>query len=224
MAVAADDRRPRQRKTLLRPDNVDDALAAIVLIIIFDAEFTGVLGHLLDLQPAFRILDALGAVGGLDIVVDHGERLLRRADLAAGHPEPLESLRAGHFVNEVPVDIDEARAVGAGLDDVVVPDFIVKRAGLGHSMLPRPAGARQRRKGEFGGLFSRNDRWRKGPSLRPALAAPRLALLIKLRLRQSGAEHIIPKQRGHAEIALDLGIMVQSMAMLAAVKVAVVLE
>jgi hypothetical protein len=43
VAVAADDGRARQREALLRPDDVDDALALVVLVEILDAEFLGIL-------------------------------------------------------------------------------------------------------------------------------------------------------------------------------------
>src|SRR5271157_4475125 len=82
VAVAADDRRPRQGEALLRPDDVDDSLAGIELVVIFDAEFARVAGELLDLEAALGIGDAGPAVGRLDVVVDDGERPLRRAHLA----------------------------------------------------------------------------------------------------------------------------------------------
>ena len=62
-------------------------------------------------SAAFGIVDALGAVGGRHVVVDDGERLLRRAHLAAGHAQALEGLRARHLVHEMAVDIEEAGAV-----------------------------------------------------------------------------------------------------------------
>ena len=92
----------------------------------------GVLGQRLDLQRRFRIVDAVGAVGGRHVVVDDGERLLRRAHLAAGHAQALEGLRARHLVDEVAVDIEEAGAVRRLVHDVVVPDLVVEGAGLGH--------------------------------------------------------------------------------------------
>ena len=108
VAVAADDRRARQREALLGPDDVDDALARVELVVIFDAEFARVLGELLDLQAALGIGDAAAAVGGLDVVVDDGERLLRRAHLAPAHAQALEGLRARHLVHEMAVDVDAA--------------------------------------------------------------------------------------------------------------------
>ncbi len=53
MAVAADDRRARQREALFRPDDMDDPLAAILLVEIFDAEVLGIGGERLDLNAAF---------------------------------------------------------------------------------------------------------------------------------------------------------------------------
>ena len=61
------------------------------------------------------------------------------------HAQALERLRARHLVDEMAVDIDEARAA-RGLDDVVVPDLVVQRARLGHNLLRRPCGR------EFGGI------------------------------------------------------------------------
>ena len=97
---------------------------AIELVVIFDAELARVLGQLLDLLAALRIGDAASAVGRLDVVVDDGERLLRRAHLAAGHPQALERLRARHLVDEMAVDIDEAQ-VALGVEDMLVPDLVV---------------------------------------------------------------------------------------------------
>ena len=124
VAVAADDRGSGQREALLRPDDVHDALPRIELVVIFDAEFARILGQLLDLLAALRILDAAAAVGGLDVVVDDRQRLLWRAHLPPGQPQALEGLRARDLVNEVPVDIDEAQRAGR-LQDMLVPDLVV---------------------------------------------------------------------------------------------------
>ena len=124
VAVAADDCRARQREALLRPDDVDDALAPVELVVIFDPELAGVLGQFLDLRAAFGILDAAAAVGRLDVVVDDRERLPRRAHLAPGQAQALERLRARHLVDEVPVDIDE-REPALGLQDMLIPDLVV---------------------------------------------------------------------------------------------------
>ena len=75
VAVAAHDRRAGQGEALLRADDMDDALARVELVIIFDAEFLGVGGERLNLLAALGIGDAAAPVGRLDVVVDDGERL-----------------------------------------------------------------------------------------------------------------------------------------------------
>ena len=132
VAVAADERHARQRKALLRTDDVDDALALVELVEIFETEKLGVLGEVGDLRFAFRVGILLPPIGGRHVVVDDAQRLLRRAHLAAGQPQSLERLRARHLVHEMPVDIDETGPVGAFVDEMIVPDFIVEGARLGH--------------------------------------------------------------------------------------------
>ena len=93
VAVAADDGGAGQRKTLLGTDHVDDALALVELVVIFDAEFPRVLRHDPHLLDALRIRIGFRPVGGGDVVVDHGQRLFRRANLAPGGTQTLEGLR-----------------------------------------------------------------------------------------------------------------------------------
>jgi hypothetical protein len=52
-------------------------------------------------------------------------------DLAAGHAQALEGLRARHLVDEMAVDVEQARPVLLGLDEVVVPDLVVQSS-AGH--------------------------------------------------------------------------------------------
>ena len=41
-----------------------------------------------------------------------GDRQIRSADAAAGEPQPVERLRAGHLVDEVQVDVDQIGFAG----------------------------------------------------------------------------------------------------------------
>ncbi len=91
-------------------------------------------GQLLDLNAAFGIVDAMRAIGRRHIVIDDGERLLRRPHFAAGEPQPLEGLRARHFMNKMPVDIEKAGAVLLTIDHMVFEDLVVERLRLGHRL------------------------------------------------------------------------------------------
>ena len=134
VAVAADDGGAGEGEALLGPDHVHDTLAAVELVVIFDAEIARVLGERLDLERQLGIVDALGAVGGGHVVIDHGERLAGRAHLAPRHAQSLEGLRARDLVDEVAVDIKQAGAVRRLMHQVCVPDLVVEGAWLGHGL------------------------------------------------------------------------------------------
>ena len=130
--IAADDGGAGKREALLGADHVHDALAAVALMVILDAELAGVLGECRHLERGFGVVDAKGAVGGRHVVIDHGKRLLRRPHLAPGHAQALEGLRARHLMHEMAVDIEQAGAVRRLVHQMLVPDLVVQRAGFGH--------------------------------------------------------------------------------------------
>ena len=132
VAVAANDGRPRQGKPLFGTDHVHDALTDVAFIVVFDAELLGISGHGFDLGAAFLILDPVSPIRrGRDIVIDHGQRLVRRAHLTPGEAQTFEGLRARHFVHEVTVDIENAGAIRLAGHDVVIENLVVKRLGFG---------------------------------------------------------------------------------------------
>jgi hypothetical protein len=54
-------------------------------------------------------------------------------DLAAGLAQAFKGLRAGDFVHQVAVDVEDGGAVFFGVDDVLVPDLVVQ--GASHSVV-----------------------------------------------------------------------------------------
>ena len=131
VTVPADGRAPRQREPLLGPDDVHDSLPLVLHPEVPQAEVGDVRLHLQDLGPAGGLLDEgrdvhqRRAVGRGDVVVDRGQRAVRPADGAVGEAEPLEGLGGGHLVDEVAVDVEQAREAVV-LDDVVVPYLVVE--------------------------------------------------------------------------------------------------
>ena len=65
-------------------------------------------------------------------MVDDGERLFRMPDGSVGYPQALERLRARHFMDKMPVDVEQAGAVVLAVDDVVVEDLVVEGARCAH--------------------------------------------------------------------------------------------
>ena len=137
VAVPADQRGTGQREALLRTDDVDDALALVELIEIFEPEQLGVLGEIGDLRGALRVGIGRLAVRGRHVVIDHAQRLFRRPHLAAAQAQTFERLRARHLVHEMAVDIDEAGSVGLLIDQMVVPDLVVEGTRLAHGCTAR---------------------------------------------------------------------------------------
>mmetsp|Transcript_81659 Transcript_81659/g.227260 ORF Transcript_81659/g.227260 Transcript_81659/m.227260 type:complete len:337 (+) Transcript_81659:1421-2431(+) len=128
VAVAADDRHARQRGALLRADHVDDALALVAHLELRDAEAVAVGIERVDLQLGDRVCDALRAVGRRHVVIADGEVGAQAPDLAAGQVQAFEGLRAGHLVHEVAVDVEQRRAIGLGVHDMLVPELVVEGA------------------------------------------------------------------------------------------------
>ena len=138
VAVAADDRHAGLRDAELRPDDVDDALAVGAERVDRDPELVAVALERLDLDAAELVLDARrdGRAVGRRVVVGGRERAVGAADRAAGEPQPVERLRARHLVDEVQVDVQQARG-----HLVVDPDLLEqrRRAVIGDQLLRRPA-------------------------------------------------------------------------------------
>ncbi len=128
VAVAADDRRARQRQAQLGTDHVHNPLLPALDVVERDAKLTAVGPHRLDLLPRQRVAN-VELVVGRHVVIDRGEGQVRPPHPAARQPQPVKSLRARHFMNQVPVDVQERRLVGR-LHDVAIPDFLEQC--LGH--------------------------------------------------------------------------------------------
>jgi len=146
MAVAAHDRRAGQRETGFRPDDVDDALVDVGRADVAHAEFgrvalqRGKLLRALGVGDRNSLACGIEPRGGRQIVVWHREGQVGAADRAPGHAQRLEGLRAGHLVNQVAVDIQDAGAVFTALHFVGVPDLFVEGAGsAGHGGGAKPA-------------------------------------------------------------------------------------
>ncbi|MNE07032.1 hypothetical protein D3C80_996370 [compost metagenome] len=135
VAVAADDRRARQRQPLLRPDHVDDALVQAVQRNPGQAELDGVRLQLFDLQTAFGIENPGGPVHGRHIVVGYGQGLAGRMDADPAPAQALKGLGAGDFVNQVEVDVHQHVAAAEIGDVVPVVDLVQQGAGSGHRSL-----------------------------------------------------------------------------------------
>jgi hypothetical protein len=69
-----------QRKALFRTNDVNNALTFVELVIVLNTKLFGIGGKRVHLQLAFRIVDALTAISGGDIVIDYSKGEFRSAD------------------------------------------------------------------------------------------------------------------------------------------------
>ena len=129
--VAADNGHAWQGRALLWADHVHDALTLIVHVEIGQAVFFGVCIQRLDLQPGDRVSDAIGTVGGGDVVIGDDQVGRIAPGLAAGQLQTFKGLRAGDFVYQVPVNIKNGGAVFCGVHHMRLPEFVVERLGHG---------------------------------------------------------------------------------------------
>ena len=134
--VAADDRGAGERQAELGSDDVDDALVSALHVIERHAELRAVLAERLDLPLRERVLD-VELVLGRDVVVEGGEGQVGPAHRPLGEPEAVERLRAGHFVDQVTVDVQQ-RGFFRGVNHVTVPHLV--KQGLGHERTPWVSG------------------------------------------------------------------------------------
>ena len=128
MRITADDGGAGLGEALFGPDYMHNTLTQIVHRVIANAEFLAVLREGFHLYARGFILDdtLLSLRRGWHVVVWHGQCGIRPANLASSDAKPFKSLRAGHFMNEVAVDVYEASAIILRMDEVAFPDFIVE--------------------------------------------------------------------------------------------------
>jgi len=137
--VAADHGHAGQGGTVFRANDVHDALAlgqerkeggrAVFLHVRIQRG---------DLFFADRVGDAVVAqfpAGGGGVVVGSRHDGADAPDFPAGLAQTLKGLGAGDFVHQMAVDVEDGGAVFFGVDDVFVPDLVVKRTCHGASLL-----------------------------------------------------------------------------------------
>ena len=132
MTVAADDGHTGLGHSLLRPNDVNNALAHVIRVVEGDAEGGGVLAESGDLLLGEWVRVGLNPVVGGDVVIGRRQREVRSPDLAAAQAEPFEGLRRGDLMHEVQIDIEQIGLTVDAPDEMVVPDLLGQGARLRH--------------------------------------------------------------------------------------------
>jgi hypothetical protein len=123
MRVAADNGHTGFGETKLGSDNVDDALLGRLDIEEFDAEVGAIFSQRFDLLVGNLIDDVetvCDAAGG-DVVIYRGDGSVGAAQLATSHAETVEGLRAGDLVDQMQIDVENARLACGFNDKMLLP-------------------------------------------------------------------------------------------------------
>ena len=134
VAVTTDNGHTGQCPTLFWANDMHDPLTHVRHGVIMNTEITRIFVQCFDLDTAFFVFDHAGCAVqcGRHVVIRHSDGFFRRAHLAARHAQSFERLGAGHFVNQMAVNIQQAGAICVLRHNMGVPDFIIKGLGGGH--------------------------------------------------------------------------------------------
>ena len=121
MGIARHDRHAGQGRALLRPDDMDDALAVVLQTELGDPELVAVLRQLVDLHARKRVGNAVRTRRRGHVMVRRRQHRLAAPRLAPGHPQSFKGLRAGHLVDQLAIDVQQRRAIRRLIDDMPVP-------------------------------------------------------------------------------------------------------
>ena len=99
-----------------------------------NAEIFRVFVKRFDLNTAFFVVDhARRTIQSCwHVVIRHSNRFLGRTYLAAGHTQTFKGLGAGHFVNKVTIDVQQACAISVLRHHMGIPDFVIDCFWGGH--------------------------------------------------------------------------------------------
>ncbi len=159
--ITADHRHTRLGQAQLRPHDVHDALLHVTHRVQPHTELRTVSAQRVDLSPGHLISDRQLDVGGGHVVILSRDRQIGSADRPAGQSQAVEGLRAGDFVHQVQVDIQQIRrrvgrvftaAAATWMNYVSVPDLRGKCAS--HERFP-PCGSHMLDISHGGKLVSR---------------------------------------------------------------------
>src|SRR4029453_7955301 len=138
MRVAADHGQPGLGQSELRADDVHYALIKITKAVDANPELARVVAEGVDLSPRYRISDWPVDIQRGRVVVLCRESQIRPAYLPPGLPQAIESLWAGHLMDEVKINEEQIGLAFGGPYDVVVPHLLAQCLAHGDRSLLSP--------------------------------------------------------------------------------------
>src|SRR5690606_33820342 len=123
-----------QAGTCFRADHMNNPLTRIIDFEFSNAELIAVVIQGLHLYQRYRILNTANAVGTLflrggHVVVRGSENGIHAPGLAPRQAQAIEGLGRGDFVNYVAIDINKRGTIVTLMDEVGIPELVVKGFG-----------------------------------------------------------------------------------------------
>ncbi len=129
--VATNDCHARLGVTVFGADHVHDSLTHVIDVEQLNAELFAVLSQRFDLFAADRVSDWQTAIRSWNVVIGGRDGAFGTTNGEVVDPQSLERLRAGHFMDQVQINVDD-RGPGLGsVNQMLVPNFVQQRSAAG---------------------------------------------------------------------------------------------
>src|SRR5690554_800365 len=128
VGITTDNAHTRQGCPLLRPDHMHYALALVFDLEFQNPELIAVLVQSLHLGAGNGVNDAVDAfvtIGSRHVMIRRRDVGINPPGLAVGQAQTFKRLRRRHFVQQLPVDVDQRGAIVPLFDQMVVPQLVV---------------------------------------------------------------------------------------------------
>ena len=127
--VTADDSHAGLSQSKLRANDVDDSLIGVPQGVQTDTKFLRIFAQSIDLRAAGDICDRQINVHCGGVVIFGCDREIGATHLASSHAQTIKCLRAGHFMNQMQVDVEQVRgAIFPMYNYVISPDLLGQRS------------------------------------------------------------------------------------------------
>ena len=126
MRIAANHRHSRQGCALLRADHVHDPLTQVVHAEFGHAVLVAIGVQGIDLKFRDRIRNAVDPVGRRHVVIRHRQVGVQTPELAPSELQTFKGLGACHFVQQMPIDVEDRGAIGFLANHMGVPKLVVQ--------------------------------------------------------------------------------------------------
>ena len=125
--VATNDSHAGQCRSLLGPNHVNDAATYIANAVISQPQLSSVSVQRLNLRTGHRIKYHGETRCCWGIVIGHRNHRLLPPRFASSELQALKRLRAGHFVHQMAIYVEQRRAITLGMNHVRIEKFVVER-------------------------------------------------------------------------------------------------